>query len=398
MPAAGLERDRALRPQHQAQLGTCSLLAGARRRLESRDRRARLRTRSVLLGVNSTTRTRRCKPPAASSGMGLRRSAARTLAWCVQRGARTGRACGRCRAAQHHLVVACAGPVDHVMLQLPLPDASLLGAAAVIVCARARFCRARFCRAGGLRGRGGHRRPGQVHARPQGHGGCSAPAGAPPHGRRCAPAAVLLGWRLRQWSTSAAGGRGARLVPSPAPPRLQDKILQSMGRGQEVTVTNDGATILKSIYIDNPAAKVLVGEHLQRHRLGTPPQLLEGPRTAPGVGRRHEGSKPPSADGVPGPSGLSRLGERGRWRCWVGPPSRTAGRACGVRQGSQQTSPRGEALFCRMMMRACCRHQQGAGRRGGRRHHQRGGAGRRAAEGGGAAGQRKGAPHDHHRR
>lgn len=40
----------------------------------------------------------------------------------------------------------------------------------------------------------------------------------------------------------------------------QDKILQSMGRGQEVTVTNDGATILKAIYVDNPAAKVLVGE------------------------------------------------------------------------------------------------------------------------------------------
>jgi chaperonin GroEL (HSP60 family) len=40
---------------------------------------------------------------------------------------------------------------------------------------------------------------------------------------------------------------------------LQDKILQSMGRGNEVTITNDGATILKSIYVDNPAAKVLVG-------------------------------------------------------------------------------------------------------------------------------------------
>ena len=44
----------------------------------------------------------------------------------------------------------------------------------------------------------------------------------------------------------------------PDPP--QDKILQSMGRGQGITVTNDGATILKSIFIDNPAAKVLVGE------------------------------------------------------------------------------------------------------------------------------------------
>ena len=41
---------------------------------------------------------------------------------------------------------------------------------------------------------------------------------------------------------------------------VQDKILQSLGRGQEVTVTNDGATILKALYVDNPAAKVLVGE------------------------------------------------------------------------------------------------------------------------------------------
>jgi len=40
----------------------------------------------------------------------------------------------------------------------------------------------------------------------------------------------------------------------------QDKILQSMSKGNEITVTNDGATILKSVYIDNPAAKVLVGE------------------------------------------------------------------------------------------------------------------------------------------
>lgn len=39
----------------------------------------------------------------------------------------------------------------------------------------------------------------------------------------------------------------------------QDKILQSMGRGQHAMVTNDGATILKSVYVDNPAAKVLVG-------------------------------------------------------------------------------------------------------------------------------------------
>lgn len=31
-----------------------------------------------------------------------------------------------------------------------------------------------------------------------------------------------------------------------------------MGHDGEVSVTNDGATILKSIYTDNPAAKVLV--------------------------------------------------------------------------------------------------------------------------------------------
>jgi len=38
---------------------------------------------------------------------------------------------------------------------------------------------------------------------------------------------------------------------------MQDKILQSVS-GKELTVTNDGATILKSVYVDNPAAKVLV--------------------------------------------------------------------------------------------------------------------------------------------
>lgn len=40
-----------------------------------------------------------------------------------------------------------------------------------------------------------------------------------------------------------------------------DKILQSMGdenSRKKITVTNDGATILGSIYIDNPAAKILI--------------------------------------------------------------------------------------------------------------------------------------------
>lgn len=50
-------------------------------------------------------------------------------------------------------------------------------------------------------------------------------------------------------------------VPS-SPERFshQDKILLSGGKGGTVTVTNDGATILKAIGVDNPAAKVLVGE------------------------------------------------------------------------------------------------------------------------------------------
>lgn len=42
---------------------------------------------------------------------------------------------------------------------------------------------------------------------------------------------------------------------------LQDKILLGGGREGSVTVTNDGATILKAIGVDNPAAKVLVGEY-----------------------------------------------------------------------------------------------------------------------------------------
>ena len=50
-----------------------------------------------------------------------------------------------------------------------------------------------------------------------------------------------------------------RPLPAPHPsPLPQDKILQSLSRGREVSVTNDGATILKSVYVDNPAAKVLV--------------------------------------------------------------------------------------------------------------------------------------------
>ncbi|EPS43328.1 hypothetical protein H072_2683 [Dactylellina haptotyla CBS 200.50] len=47
------------------------------------------------------------------------------------------------------------------------------------------------------------------------------------------------------------------LVKSTLGPKGMDKILQSASSG-EITVTNDGATILKSIALDNAAAKVLV--------------------------------------------------------------------------------------------------------------------------------------------
>ena len=45
-------------------------------------------------------------------------------------------------------------------------------------------------------------------------------------------------------------------------PKGMDKILKPMSMGgpqqHHITVTNDGATILKSLHIDNPAAKILV--------------------------------------------------------------------------------------------------------------------------------------------
>merc|ERR1712106_632707 len=49
------------------------------------------------------------------------------------------------------------------------------------------------------------------------------------------------------------------LVKSTLGPKGMDKILWGMGRNEgTVEVTNDGATILRSVGVDNPAAKVLV--------------------------------------------------------------------------------------------------------------------------------------------
>lgn len=48
------------------------------------------------------------------------------------------------------------------------------------------------------------------------------------------------------------------LVKSTLGPKGMDKILVSHGRNAgQIEVTNDGATILKSIGVDNPAAKIL---------------------------------------------------------------------------------------------------------------------------------------------
>ena len=48
------------------------------------------------------------------------------------------------------------------------------------------------------------------------------------------------------------------LVKTTLGPKGMDKILVSMGRDGAIQVTNDGATILRSVGVENPAAKVLV--------------------------------------------------------------------------------------------------------------------------------------------
>ena len=49
------------------------------------------------------------------------------------------------------------------------------------------------------------------------------------------------------------------LVKTTLGPKGMDKILKSMSdQDNKITITNDGATILKSVYIDNPAARILV--------------------------------------------------------------------------------------------------------------------------------------------
>lgn len=51
------------------------------------------------------------------------------------------------------------------------------------------------------------------------------------------------------------------LIKTTLGPKGMDKILKPIvagPAGQNITVTNDGATILKSMHIDNPAARILI--------------------------------------------------------------------------------------------------------------------------------------------
>jgi len=50
----------------------------------------------------------------------------------------------------------------------------------------------------------------------------------------------------------------ADIVKTTLGPKGMDKILQGMDRMESVRVTNDGATILKALYMDNPAGKILI--------------------------------------------------------------------------------------------------------------------------------------------
>ena len=54
------------------------------------------------------------------------------------------------------------------------------------------------------------------------------------------------------------GGALARLPTAPPPPPAPPRCLQVSNPNGDIVVTNDGATILRSIVVDNPAAKVLI--------------------------------------------------------------------------------------------------------------------------------------------
>jgi T-complex protein 1 subunit beta len=51
-----------------------------------------------------------------------------------------------------------------------------------------------------------------------------------------------------------------------------------MSHADEITVTNDGATILKSLSVDNPAAKVLIGMRRPQQQRSIDRTLTHGKR------------------------------------------------------------------------------------------------------------------------
>eukprot|EP00795_Rhopilema_esculentum_P005035 gene5035-144_t len=57
------------------------------------------------------------------------------------------------------------------------------------------------------------------------------------------------------------------LVKTTLGPKGMDKILISSSRSESIQITNDGATILRSVGIDNPAGKVLVGTIIYKHTI-----------------------------------------------------------------------------------------------------------------------------------
>jgi hypothetical protein len=66
------------------------------------------------------------------------------------------------------------------------------------------------------------------------------------------------------------------LIKTTLGPKGMDKILQSQSNRHEVQVTNDGATILKAIHLDNPAAKVLV--NISKTQVSEACVLAQSPR------------------------------------------------------------------------------------------------------------------------
>ena len=63
------------------------------------------------------------------------------------------------------------------------------------------------------------------------------------------------GQDVREANVTAAGAIANGVKSSLGPVGLDKMLVDQIG---DVTITNDGATILSSIFVDNPAAKILI--------------------------------------------------------------------------------------------------------------------------------------------